>query len=127
MIRLKRAYEPADASDGLRYLVERLWPRGVKKTAIRIDAWLKGVAPSTALRQWFNHDANKWVEFQRWYRRELSANAEALHPILDAARRGKVTLVYSSHDLEHNNAVALKKYVEDKLKQKSGPVRKSAA
>jgi uncharacterized protein YeaO (DUF488 family) len=114
MIRLKRAYEPASSSDGTRYLVERLWPRGVKKTALHIDAWLKDVAPSTALRQWFNHDPEKWVEFKRRYRRELDANWEALRPILSAAGKGDVTLVYSSHDATHNNAVALKGYVEEK-------------
>ena len=85
MIRLKRAYEPASSSDGTRYLVERLWPRGVKKTALHIDAWLKDVAPSTALRQWFNHDPKKREEFKRRYRRELNANREALRPILSAA------------------------------------------
>jgi uncharacterized protein YeaO (DUF488 family) len=115
MIKLKRAYEPAVESDGIRYLVERLWPRGVKKTALRIDGWLKDVAPSTTLRQWFNHDPNNWDEFQRRYRRELDANPDALKPILVAARRGTVTLVYSSHDSLHNNAVALKKYVEEKM------------
>jgi uncharacterized protein YeaO (DUF488 family) len=114
MVKLKRAYEPAAASDGTRYLVERLWPRGVKKTALRIDAWLQDVAPSTALRQWFKHDRKKWPEFERRYIRELDAHQEALQPLLDAARRGKLTLVYSSHDAEHNNAVVLKKYVEDK-------------
>jgi len=74
-------------------LVERLWPRGMKKTALRIDAWLKDVAPSTTLRQWFNHDSKKWKEFQRRYRRELKANPDALRPILNAAQRGNVTLV----------------------------------
>ena len=114
VIKLKRVYEPAASSDGVRYLVERLWPRGVKKTALRIDAWLRDVAPSTTLRQWFNHDPKKWEEFQRRYFRELNANQDALRPLFDAARHGNVTLVYSSHDLEHNNAVALKKYADKK-------------
>jgi len=114
MIRLKRAYEPVSSSDGTRYLVERLWPRGVKKTALHIDAWLKDVAPSTSLRQWFNHDPKKWEEFKRRYRRELDANREALRPILSAAGKGDVTLVYSSHDTKHNNAVALRGYIEEK-------------
>ena len=127
MIKLKRVYEPASSSDGGRYLVERLWPRGMKKTALRIDAWLKDVAPSTTLRQWFNHDPKKWEEFQRRYRRELKANPDALRPILNAAQRGNVTLVYSSHDAEHNNAVVLKEYVEQKAGRKSNPPRKSAA
>jgi uncharacterized protein YeaO (DUF488 family) len=115
MIKLKRAYEPASPSDRTRYLVERLWPRGMKKTALHIDAWLKDVAPSTALRQWFSHDPEKWDEFRRRYRRELAANPDALEPILKAARRGSVTLVYSSHDTAHNNAVALKEYLEGKM------------
>ena len=112
MIKLKRAYDSASNDDGIRFLVERLWPRGVKKTALRLDAWLKDVAPSTGLRQWFSHDPAKWTEFQRRYRRELDATPEALEPILKAARRGRVTLVYSSHDAEHNNAVVLKAYAE---------------
>ena len=127
MIQLKRAYEPASSSDGTRYLVERLWPRGVKKTALHVEAWLKDVAPSAALRQWFNHDPKKWDEFQRRYRRELAANPDALDTILKAARRGRVTFVYSSHDTEHNNAVALKEYVEEKLGKKPAPLHKPAA
>jgi uncharacterized protein YeaO (DUF488 family) len=115
MIKLKRAYEPADHKDGTRFLVERLWPRGVKKDALRLDGWVKDAAPSTELRQWFSHDPDKWPEFQRRYRAELNANREALDPILKAARRGRVTLVYSSHDQEHNNAVVLKAYVESHL------------
>lgn len=127
MIRLKRAYEPVSSSDGTRYLVERLWPRGVKKTALHIDAWLKDVAPSTALRQWFNHDPQKWEEFKRRYRRELDANREALRPILSAAGKGDVTLVYSSHDATHNNAVALKRYVEEKSAGKPSSASKPGA
>jgi uncharacterized protein YeaO (DUF488 family) len=118
MIKLRRAYDSIDHDDGVRFLVERLWPRGVKKTALGLDAWLKDVAPSTRLRQWFSHDPAKWTEFQRRYRRELDAKPEVLEPILKAARRGRVTLVYSSHDAEHNNAVVLKAYVEAHI---SGP------
>jgi len=116
MIKLKRAYEPAHRDDRTRFLVERLWPRGVKKNALQLDAWLKDVAPSTKLRQWFGHDPSKWSEFQRRYRAELDANAGALEPILKSARSGRVTLVYSSHDQEHNNAVVLKAYVESRLR-----------
>ena len=115
MIKLKRAYENASRDDGTRFLVERLWPRGVKKDALRLDAWLKDVAPSTELRQWFGHDPAKWSEFQRRYQAELNANAGALEPILKAARRDRVTLVYSSHDEERNNAVVLNAYVESHL------------
>lgn len=127
MIRLKRAYEPAGSTDGTRLLVERLWPRGVRKAALSIDAWLKDVAPSTSLRQWFSHDPKKWDEFQQRYRRELDANQEALRPILSAAGKGDVTLVYSSHDAAHNNAVALKEYVAEKLATKASSIHKSAA
>src|SRR6516164_5900398 len=113
MIKLKRVYDPAAAADGKRFLVERLWPRGVKKTDLKMDAWLKDVAPSTTLRQWFNHDPGKWKEFQRRYSLELKSHADAIEPLLEAAR-GTVTLLYSSHDQEHNNAVVLKHYLEAK-------------
>lgn len=115
MIKLKRAYDSIDRDDGVRFLVERLWPRGVRKSALRLDAWLKDVAPSTGLRQWFSHDPAKWAEFQRRYRDELGARPGAVEPILKAARRGRVTLVYSSRDGEHNNAVVLKAYVEARI------------
>ena len=128
MIRLKRAYEPASRRDGRRFLVERLWPRGVKKTSLPLDAWLKEVAPSTELRQWFGHDPKKWNEFQRRYRAELERQPQAGQLILDAARRGVVTLVYSSHDTEHNNAFVLRDYLEAKLREKHRPAgRESAA
>jgi len=117
MIALKRAYEPARGDDGRRFLVERLWPRGVKKAALHISGWLKDVAPSTELRKWFSHDPAKWDEFRRRYFAELDAHRDALQPLLDAARQDEVTLVYSSHDQEHNNAVALKEYLESELSQ----------
>lgn len=118
VIQLKRAYDPVDSADGARFLVERLWPRGVKKTALPVEAWLKDVAPSTALRRWFGHDPKKWSEFRRRYFHELSANEDALEPIIKASRHGPVTLVYSSHDMEHNNAVALKDFVESRILNK---------
>lgn len=121
-IKLKRVYDPVASADGTRFLVERLWPRGVKKTALHVQSWLRDVAPSRALRRWFGHDPEKWDEFRRRYFSELSANADALTPILEAARRGPVTLVYSSHDVEHNNAVALKDYVEARIGKKRVPV-----
>lgn len=117
MVVLKRAYEPASPHDGTRFLVERLWPRGVTKAKLRVEAWLKAAGPTTALRQWFAHDPAKWNEFRRRYRRELDANPEAWRPILAAARRGLVTLVYSSHDTEHNNAVALQEYLDARLRR----------
>lgn len=128
MLKLKRAYEPASQEDGQRVLVERLWPRGVKKTSLHLDAWLKDVAPSAELRQWFSHDPKKWDKFQRRYKAELERHHEVCDPILKAARRGTVTLVYSSHDSEHNNAVALRDYLQTKLGKKDRVVgRKSAA
>src|SRR5215471_14127904 len=98
MILVKRIYEPPLKSDGARLLVERLWPRGVKKEAARLDAWLREAAPSTALRQWFNHDPAKWAEFQRRYRAELNRHPEVWEPILERAQQGPVTLLFSSRD-----------------------------
>ena len=117
MIRIKRVREPAARGDGMRYLVERLWPRGVKKADLKFDRWLKDVAPSTELRKWFNHDPAKWPEFQRRYKTELNAQPDAWQPILDAARTGNVTLLFSSHDAEHNNVVVLKDYLEAKKRE----------
>lgn len=116
MITLKRVYDAVSPTDGRRFLVERLWPRGVSKARLRVDAWLKEVAPSTELRKWFSHDPGKWSQFRRRYFRELDSRPEAWEPILSAARRGRVTLVYSSHDTEHNNAVALQEYLQAKRK-----------
>jgi uncharacterized protein YeaO (DUF488 family) len=133
MIAVKRAYDPVSRADGTRFLVERLWPRGISKAKLRVDAWLKEVGPTTELRQWFSHDPQKWPEFRRRYRRELDSRPEAWQPILTAARRGPVTLVYSSHDTEHNNAVALQQYLDEamirrqsKRRMPHGTVRRSA-
>ena len=115
MIQLKRVYEPPDSRDGRRFLVERLWPRGMKKESLAMDGWLKDAAPSDALRKWFGHDPAKWEEFQQRYAGELVNNPAALLPLLDAARQGTVTLLYSSHDLEHNNALALKGFLDKRL------------
>jgi uncharacterized protein YeaO (DUF488 family) len=115
MIRLKRVYEPAAKSDGTRLLVERLWPRGVKKEALRLDGWLRDVAPSTELRKWFGHRPERWAEFQRRYRAELDANSQAWQPILDQARKATVTLLFSSHDEDHNNVVVLAEFLRAKL------------
>ncbi len=112
MIRLKRVYEPPQRGDGARFLVERLWPRGVRKDALELDAWLKDVAPSGALRRWFGHDPARWDEFRRRYASELDARPEAWRGILSAADGGTVTLLCSARDTLHNNAVALKAYLE---------------
>ena len=115
MIRIKRAYEDASQDDGARFLVDRLWPRGVTKDALRIEAWLKDVAPSAELRKWFGHDPAKWDEFQRRYGAELQSRPETWQPLLDAACQGTVTLVYGAKDTEHNDAVVLKAFLESKL------------
>ncbi len=116
-IQLKRAYEAAAPSDGQRYLVERLWPRGVKKTDLPLQGWLKDVAPSAELRQWYGHEVAKWPEFQRRYLVELRAHPAAAAPLLEAARRGALTLVYAAHDQEHNGAVVLKHYLDSRLRR----------
>jgi uncharacterized protein YeaO (DUF488 family) len=123
MIQIKRAYEPPSKDDGERFLVDRLWPRGVKKENLQVEAWLKDVAPSGELRQWFQHDPAKWDEFRRRYFRELEKHSEAWQPLLARARRGRVTLVYSAHDTEHNDAVALKEFLERKIKSRSAAVK----
>jgi uncharacterized protein YeaO (DUF488 family) len=119
VIHLKRAYDTAQPSDGKRFLIERLWPRGVKNTALPIEAWLKDAGQSTELRQWFSHDPAKWDEFRKRYFQELTANPDAWGPILQAAQHGTVTLIYSSHDTEHNNAVALQEFLNRRLGKSS--------
>jgi uncharacterized protein YeaO (DUF488 family) len=118
MIQIKRVYDPINNSDGTRLLIERLWPRGVKKTSLEIKAWLKDVAPSGELRKWFSHDPAKWNEFRNRYFTELETNPDAWKPIIAAARHGTVTLIYSSHDTEHNNAVALEEFLKRRLLRK---------
>ncbi|MFI4968894.1 MAG: DUF488 domain-containing protein [Lysobacterales bacterium] len=113
-IRLKRAYDPSTRADGRRILVERLWPRGVKKADLKADAWLKEVAPSTELRQWFAHRVERWDEFRRRYREELDARPDAWAPIVDASRQGAVTLLYSAHDVLHNGALVLRDYLVER-------------
>lgn len=119
MIRIKRAYEPASPEDGRRFLVERLWPRGMKKEALEMEAWLKDVAPSTELRKWYGHRVERWPEFQRRYREELDANRDAWKPLLDASARGTVTLLYGARDVEHNSAVVLREVLTKHAKKRS--------
>ena len=115
MLKTKRVYENAAASDGTRFLVDRLWPRGIKKENLKMTAWLKDVAPSLELRKWFAHDPEKWTEFKRRYRAELKSNKEAWKPILDAAKGGDVTLLFSARDTEHNSALLLKEFLEEHM------------
>jgi uncharacterized protein YeaO (DUF488 family) len=115
LLKTKRVYEPAEPRDGIRYLVDRLWPRGIKKEELEMEAWLKDVAPRPALRKWFAHDATKWKEFQQRYRVELEANPDAWKSILETAKQGNVTLLYSARDTEHNRAVLLKEFLEERM------------
>ncbi len=117
MIELQRVYGRR-GTHGTRFLVERLWPRGIRKDSLHFSDWLKDAAPSNSLRRWFQHDPAKWAEFKRRYRMELDEHPDAWAPIVAAARAGDVVLLYSSHDTEHNNAVALRDYVEEKLDQR---------
>jgi uncharacterized protein YeaO (DUF488 family) len=121
MIQIKRVYDSPAKEDGARFLVERLWPRGIKKEALPMDSWCKDAAPSDRLRRWFSHDPAKWKEFQRRYRAELNDNPAVYQPLLDAATEGNVTLLYSARDTEHNNAIALKFFLEERLSNKKSP------
>lgn len=108
-VRLKRAYEAPAASDGQRILVDRLWPRGVRRDELQLHDWLKDLAPSTELRKWFGHDPARWDEFERRYRRELAEHEQLLGDLRRRARRGTVTLVYAAKDETHNDAVVLQR------------------
>jgi uncharacterized protein YeaO (DUF488 family) len=114
MIKIKRIYDEAAPDDGVRLLVDRLWPRGLSKEKAAVDHWLKEIAPSDELRRWFGHDPEKWQEFRERYRRELEAQAPLLKEISQQARKETVTLVYAAHDEEHNNAVVLKELLAKK-------------
>jgi uncharacterized protein YeaO (DUF488 family) len=115
MIKIRRVYEAGQADGGASFLVERLWPRGFKKEDLKMQAWVKEAAPSQALRAWYAHDVTKWDEFQQRYRAELDAHPERWQLLLDAARQGNVTLLYSARDTEHNSAVLLRVYLQEKL------------
>lgn len=121
MIQIKRVYDPAGPDDGLCYLVDRLWPRGIKKDALQIDDWLKDVAPSDELRRWFRHEPAKWEEFQKRYFAELDAQPAGWQPLVEAATTGKVTLLYAARDPEHNNAHALKRFLEEQIPSSAPP------
>jgi uncharacterized protein YeaO (DUF488 family) len=110
-VKIKRAYEPSNASDGTRILVDRLWPRGLSKRKAAIDEWMKDIAPSTALRKWFGHDPGRWPEFRRRYRAELKRKTEQLRQLRAQAQQGPVTLVYSARDEAHNDAVVLRSVI----------------
>lgn len=111
-VHIKRVYDQPAASDGMRVLVDRLWPRGLGKDAAKVDLWLKEVAPSAALRKWFNHDPERWSEFKRRYDRELTNNVEAVEQLRKLANSQPLTLLFAAHDTEHNNAVALLEFLQ---------------
>lgn len=110
-LQVKRVYEPPSRDDGVRVLVDRLWPRGLTKAAAAVDLWLKDIAPSVTLRRWFDHDPSRWQEFTRRYAEELDKKTAAVAALIGAVRRGRVTLVFGARDREHNNATALKTYL----------------
>jgi uncharacterized protein YeaO (DUF488 family) len=117
MIAIKRVYDDATESDGVRILVDRLWPRGLSKGRARLDLWLKDVAPSDALRRWFGHDPARWDEFKRRYFEELKNNEEAVTPIVSKAARERVTLLFGAKDEQYNNAAALKEFIEQRMRR----------
>lgn len=119
MIKIKRVYDKAAASDGSRLLVDRIWPRGLKKADLALDDWIKEVAPSDRLRKWFAHDIRKWKELRKQYFAELRAKPEVWQPIMERAGRSDVTLLYGARDSEHNNAVALRDFLTAQLKKKN--------
>jgi uncharacterized protein YeaO (DUF488 family) len=115
MIQIARTYEPARKSDGRRVLVDRLWPRGIKKENAHVDLWMKDIAPSEALREWFGHKPERWTEFQRRYRAELSKNKELVAELKRAEKmHGKLTLLFGARDKEHNQAVVLLHMLKNK-------------
>jgi uncharacterized protein YeaO (DUF488 family) len=114
-IRTKRIYDPPDAADGVRVLVDRLWPRGMRKETAVLTLWLKDIAPSPALRQWFGHDPARWPEFTRRYRAQLAANPDSLASLGELARTGRVTLLYGVRDRVHNHARVLADVLRDYL------------
>jgi uncharacterized protein YeaO (DUF488 family) len=125
MLRTKRVYEAPARSDGQRILVDRLWPRGMRKEDAAIDEWMKEIAPSTELRQWFGHDPKKWPEFERRYRQELRAREDLLRTIARRASRGTVTLVYGARDEAHNHAVVLAALVRPRVARARAAARRS--
>lgn len=122
-VRIKRVYEEPDAHDGLRVLVDRLWPRGLSKSQAKVDLWLREIAPSTELRKWFGHDPAKWTEFQRRYCAELHRNSEQVRLLRQELHKGPVTLLFGAKDVHHNEAVVL----EEILKQQVRPAGEFAA
>jgi uncharacterized protein YeaO (DUF488 family) len=126
-VRLKRAYEPASPTDGYRVLIDRLWPRGVSREDARLDGWEKELAPSATLRQWFGHDPGRFEEFRRRYIEELRSQRPGLTALRRRARDGILTLVYSAHDAQHNDAVVLAEVLRRGLPTRRDVSRRAAA
>jgi uncharacterized protein YeaO (DUF488 family) len=124
-VRLKRAYEPPVSADGTRVLVDRLWPRGVKKEKAAIDEWMKEIAPSAELRKWFGHDPERWPEFRRRYRSEIKGHPGEFRHLRELARKGKLTLVYAAHDEAHNDAVVLRDLLVGRRDGARAPAKRS--
>jgi uncharacterized protein YeaO (DUF488 family) len=118
MIKIKRIYEEPAAGDGFRILVDRLWPRGLTKAAAKVDLWVKDLAPSNELRKWYGHDPEKWTEFKKRYSGEMAKKDGELDLIVNKAKKGTVTFLFSSKEEKLNNAQALKEFVEAKLKKR---------
>jgi len=115
-VQIKRVYAPASPEDGCRVLVDRLWPRGLSKSALQLDEWMKELAPSTELRRRFHHDESRWEEFQKQYFKELDPHSDLVEQLIQKSRTGNLTLLYAAKDEVHNNAIALKNYLEGKLR-----------
>lgn len=110
-LKIKRVYEKPDKADGIRILIDRIWPRGMTKEKAAIDLWLKEIAPTTELRKWFGHDPEKWKEFKKRYKKELKDNTDAVDQVKQQLKKGNITLVYSAKDEAHNQAVVLQEYL----------------
>ena len=115
MIKIKRVYDHPSPDDGKRILIDRLWPRGLKKEDVRIDEWLKEISPSNELRKWFNHDPKKWNEFKKRFFTELNGKQDIVEKILGSARKGTITFLFGSKEKRFNNAVALKQYIDARM------------
>lgn len=112
MVKIKRIYDPVSRDDGRRILVDKLWPRGLRKENAKIDEWLKEIAPSNELRRWFGHDPAKWQQFRKRYAAELAKNSELVERLRAEARKGMITLLFAAKDVTHNNAAVLKELIE---------------
>lgn len=119
-IKIKRVYEPASDDDGMRILVDRIWPRGITKSRANLDSWMPDIAPSSDLRRWFNHDPEKWTQFTRRYANQLRKNKEGIRTLYEKVAKGPVTLLYAAKDEQHNNAAALRRFLVSSKNQSAG-------